>query len=91
MLERVDGRWQTAFRFTDDELARMSLRAANCSGDGAARLFGTSAVTQPDSPAAPQTVVVAMGDQGALRLNPESGAWDRVAVGALGPISTSGP
>lgn len=90
----AEGAWHTAFTFTDEQIRRMRLRADSCSGRGEPeQQFASLTPTGPTSPSDPNlpTVLVSMGTQGVLRLDPESGRWERFAVGRAEPLSLRGP
>lgn len=82
--EGADGRWTTAFAFSDEEWERMELRAGDCSAR-ATEGDGFRSVTVDGD-----TVLVAMGSQGVLRRE-AGGGWERIAVGGAEPIRTDGP
>jgi len=89
-----DGEWRTAFAYTDEQIRRMRLRADSCSGRGEPdNMFAFLTPTGPTSPSDPNppTVVVSMDTQGILRLDPDTGRWDRLAVGPARPLSLRGP
>ncbi|MEZ5411801.1 MAG: hypothetical protein R2761_27455 [Acidimicrobiales bacterium] len=90
----TDGAWRTAFTFTDEQIRRMRLRADSCSGRGEPEhMFAFLTPTGPTSPSDPNppTVLVSMGTQGILRLDPDTGRWQRLAVGRAEPLSLRGP
>ncbi len=90
----ADGIWHTAFTFTDEQIRRMRLRADSCSGRGDPdQQFASLTPTGPTSPSDPNppTVLVSMGTQGILRLDPETSDWERLAVGRAEPLSLRGP
>ncbi len=92
-----NGSWHTAFAFTDEQIRRMELRSDSCSGRGdPAQMFAFVTPTGPTSPSDPNrpTVLVAMGSQGILRLDPDDQTgtrWDRLPVGSAEPLSLRGP
>lgn len=92
-----NGAWHTAFAFTDEQVRRMELRTDSCSGRGdPAQMFAFLTPTGPTSPSDPNrpTVLVAMGTQGILRLDPGDPTgtrWDRLPVGSAKPLSLKGP
>ncbi len=92
-----NGTWHTAFAFTDEQIRRMELRSDSCSGRGdPAQMFAFLTPTGPTSPSDPNrpTVLVAMGSQGVLRLDPDDpdgNRWDRLPVGSAEPLSLRGP
>ena len=88
------GAWHTAFAFTDEQIRRMRLRADSCSGRGEPeQMFASLTPTGPTSPSDlnPPTVLVSMVTQGLLRLDPDAGRWERLAVGPARPLSLRGP
>ena len=96
--ERVDGEWQTSFRFTDEQVARIERRGDGCSGTGdvshlyaALAAVDTSDGASAENGNADQTVVATMGPQGVLRIDPATGAWQRIGIGRHQPISLFGP
>lgn len=92
-----NGNWHTAFAFTDEQIRRMELRTDSCSGRGdPAQMFAFLTPTGPTSPSDPNrpTVLVAMGTQGVLRLDPDDPTgtrWHRLSVGSTEPLSLRGP
>lgn len=89
-----DGQWHTAFSFSDEQIRRMRLRSDSCSGRGEpTEMFAFLTPTGPTSPsdANPPTVLVSMATQGVLRLDPDTGRWERLPVGRAEPLSLRGP
>ncbi len=92
-----NGNWHTAFEFTGEQIRRMELRADSCSGRGdPAQMFAFLTPTGPISPSDQNqpTVLVAMGTQGILRLDPDEPTgtrWERLPVGSAEPLSLRGP
>jgi hypothetical protein len=84
-IEVDDGSgWQLAFTFTEDEWKQQSL-TADCSASPRSDSFRAVAVVETEKP----IVVVAMGDQGVLRL--DGSTWERVAVLDSEPTAMPGP
>lgn len=81
--ERVEQRtadgWTTAFEFTEDELDSIIYNTGACEGPGLFRSI-LAIDAGPDS-----TVLVAMGNDGVLRLDPADGSWTRIGVGDTQP------
>lgn len=73
----ADDRWETAFRFDPDQRA-----ALEASEDGRSCPASTrfTAIAARDD-----VVVVALGDEGVLRRDPDTGAWRRVPVLGVEP------
>ncbi len=65
----------------------MELRTSGCD-DQFTHLFESTAVAPT---ADGDVVLVTMADQGALRLDPASDRWERVAVAGVEPVSLAGP
>ncbi|MEM8926522.1 MAG: hypothetical protein AAGD35_23695 [Actinomycetota bacterium] len=92
--ERIDGEWVTAWRFGGEERRRLELRY----GDGAfsgpwryqAELFNDIAVAPGADDRAP-TVVVSLGAEGVLRLDPTTDTWERAVVPGVAPVNLSWP
>ncbi|MCP5026655.1 MAG: hypothetical protein GY929_10265 [Actinomycetia bacterium] len=86
--EQVAGQWELSFAFTDEEILRMKARGDSCSGAGWPEDLFTAITTVAVDDG--QAVLVAMGSQGALRLDPATDEWERVAVVGLRPTPLHG-
>ncbi|MFT7597236.1 MAG: hypothetical protein ACI8TP_000154 [Acidimicrobiales bacterium] len=87
--ERADDQWVTAFRYTDEEVGRMRLRANSCDQLGSVEgMFSSVTVAELDGS---EIVLVVMDRQGVLRLDPATSTWTRHGIGIFRPPSLWGP
>jgi hypothetical protein len=84
-VREPDGTWQVTSTLSDEELRRIELQTVRCGRDDVGQGFFES-VAIVDGPRG-EHVLVAMGDEGALHLEPGGSDWERVAVGPYEPAS----